>query len=215
MSDIISEFFRMPQRTLLGYLFRRHGGGWLTGAIAGAIGLVIISIILKDIRFVILALMCFFIILPMAMAFLYLNYSLKPGIAFNTLPHAVGLSEEGIEILILKQQAEPESKPGKKKRKKRKSLFEDMDDPESHPIQSDEESEPEKEDIIVRRIIPFNKIGGYEALMNSVIIKLGNDKISVASDEGFIFLPASAFSAAEELKIFLENLYKSLSTKEC
>lgn len=84
-----TEIFKMPQKSLVSALIVIYGKWYIIMAAAGLAALILLSIILWDIRFVIVTLMYLFIILPMLMAILYINYALSPDIAFNILPHNI------------------------------------------------------------------------------------------------------------------------------
>ncbi len=225
-----SGVFRMPQRILLNHLFRKHGRWWLLVTAAAVVGFISAAFILGDVRFAILALMFAFIIFPMAMAFIYINFSLKPDIAFNSIPHSVKLTDERIQISIFPEiTPKEEDKNQKKKRKKRakKSLWEDDEDPNSEDRRgTDPESRPgplqeagsenngeekkvaEDKPAPVFKYLSFGQIGEFDALLNSVIIKI-NDNLHPErrEEEGFLFLPSSAFTSIDAFKDFIEQIY--------
>lgn len=141
-----SRVFYMPHSKMLAYLFSVHGKVWLIVAASIVIALIILSIALHDLRYVICGLMVIFIIIPMIMSFLYLNYALIPAVAFNVLPHSLQLDGDGINILIYP----------KKSASKDKEITEEEHDP-------------------VSKIIKYSDLINYTVGLDSVYFKLSGN----------------------------------------
>lgn len=165
------------------------------------------------------------------MAFLYFKYALLPDISFNTLPHSISLLPDGLLITIYPTPAKETKTPEKKrKRRKKSSLFDEEENRPDSCFQNgtsecgmaDNSSEdPSKRDQAsisatseehlpeIKRTYPYDRIGHYEVGLKEVYLDiLSSDNRTTRN--GFIYLPSSAFSSAEDLALFL-NTKKDLS----
>lgn len=223
---IETSVFRMPQRSLISYLFRRYGKGWLISAGIATAGLILCALILGDVRYAIIAMMIIFIIIPLAMAFLYLNHALKPGVSFNILPHTLSLRTNEVIVKVIKSEIDLEEKrekKSKKKKKKKLSLWEEdmasdgITSSASEDIEYLSQKESSSEPEVSYLHLPLSHIDKYEVGLNSVIIKIaGSSKISDGTNDertltdGIVYLPLSAFPSASEYSRFLNELYASI-----
>lgn len=162
----------MPQKSLVSALIVIYGKWYIIMAAVGLAALILLSIILWDIRFVIVTLMYLFIILPMLMALLYINYALSPDIAFNILPHNIS-AECGMPWENnLSEKSLPE------KRNSDKDLREN-----SININIYEYDEDGKANILRSISFPTSDLGRYIIFSNYVIILFKTRK-------GFLYLPS-------------------------
>lgn len=96
-----TERFRMGTGAYFTRLVYLHG----TRPIVIVATLFLVAFILAfalDIRFAIVAVMIAFIIVPLAMAWLYFFHGLLPGYAFNISWHILSVSPEGIEVILFR-----------------------------------------------------------------------------------------------------------------
>lgn len=89
----------MDQRDFARELIFRCGGWWLLAlSVVAVAGLV--AGITVDIGWFIIGLMVFFIVTPLALAFLYYFYGLRKEFYVNTVPHRIIVDEEGITTVM-------------------------------------------------------------------------------------------------------------------
>lgn len=87
--------FKMSSASFVKEMIFRYGGIWLGTlsmlAVAGiALGIAI------DLRWLIIALMVIFLLMPMAVAFIYYYYGLRKECYVNTVPHKLILTSDGL-----------------------------------------------------------------------------------------------------------------------
>ena len=99
----------MPSKKLLQILFLQYGIGWTVIAILGIIVFVLLGCLI-DFRFLILALIWIFLLLPLVVAFLYFFYGMDPLTAFNTMPHKILASRDSLSTLLTGEDSEKEYK---------------------------------------------------------------------------------------------------------
>lgn len=184
---MITGIIRLSQRQMLMRLFSLYGKPWLIGMSVVIAAMAIWSLAADDLRIMICALIVFFIVVPMVMAFLYINHSLSPDVAFNVLPHTVSLGENGVELTIYKstgtQDEDKEDRP--------------LDD-HSQDSQVEEKDKRDEEVVSFSRVIPYGFFGKYTVGSDCVYISI--------SDRGFMYLPLSAFKNGEEMQLFLNEM---------
>lgn len=201
-----SRVFHMPHSKMLAYLFSAYGRVWLIISGLIVIALIILSIALHDIRFLICGLMFIFIIIPMIMSFLYLNYALSPEVALNVLPHSLQLDREGVKIFIYPKSEQPKRGEGSDKDDLQESGLTPQDRKEPQDM-TDSDMKEEQPDPVVR-------FTGYADLINYTV---GLDCIYFKlKGNGFLYIPTSAFENQTQFNEFVAALceLKGLSDKK-
>lgn len=174
-----SEVYRLSQSGLLSYLARHHGKWPAVIALSIIAGLGLTAWIFADLRFLILALMVLFIVVPMIMAFLYFSYALDADVSFNVLPHSIGIDNSGIYVKIMPR------------RDKKNSTDDDYDDEE-------EIAEP------VVKFYSFSRFGRYEVGYNCLYLQIKQaDEKAESGNSGFLYLPIDIFQDVSSPEAFL------------
>lgn len=93
-----TEVFRVSAGQFISLLIRQVGWRWLIVPSIAVVVLVVAAIALAEVRLAILAMMMLFIIVPMIMALLYINYGLSGNCYINVIDHEIIFSEK--EIII-------------------------------------------------------------------------------------------------------------------
>lgn len=86
--------------------------GWMIAALAVAIVFGILSFV-ADYRFVILALIWIFIVMPLAIFLLFIIYGMQPLTTFNTVPHKLYFNTDSIAIEFISDDSERAITPKK------------------------------------------------------------------------------------------------------
>lgn len=202
--------FRMSQRSFITLLARKHGLPYAIPALIVIIALIITAVILSDLRYLILALMLLFIVIPMIAALLYINYALSPLRAFNALPHAILLAPTNIHIKIFPRKKKKNKENEDKEYGKEDAYKDSSEDKYEAELGVREENKKEKEkdedeeDTLPPTImeLPYDTISPYTAGLNNVTIPLKQGNAS-----GFLYIPLSAFPSLDSFKTFLKELY--------
>ena len=105
---VITGEIHTPAKKMLTLLSLNDGKIWLYIACIGIFVFLILGIS-TDPRFFILALMWFFLIIPMGIAFLYFYYGLRPLTVLNAVRHKVIFEGDNIQILLMENEASSES----------------------------------------------------------------------------------------------------------
>ncbi|MDE6329573.1 MAG: hypothetical protein K2L83_02555 [Muribaculaceae bacterium] len=207
--ELTSEIFRIGQGRFLSYLFMRKGRWWwvVGGAIVAA--LIAVAIVLADVRYAVLALMAIFIVMPMAIAWLYFYHALTRVTSCNTLPHSLTALEEGILVTVypsLQADAGEQSDSGQA------SDPEDMRKEESESgsrsgADADRENEQDDDPVAepVCFIIPRRLLRPYTIGVSEVIVPV--DPAPGFAGGGLLILPAAAFGGADRLGMFMKEIY--------
>lgn len=136
-----TDKFRMGGGAFAAMMFRHYGHRWAWAFAILCLAAGVAAFF--DLRWGIVVLMIVFLIIPMAMAFMYFNYGLQPVNAFNTLPHTVTLKDAGLIV---------EAFPAK-------GSDDDTDD-----------AETSKTGPSISRTIPYYRLGPVKAGLSSVVI---------------------------------------------
>lgn len=100
---------KMPAKKLLTVLFLQYGRWWAVAALAGVILFVILGVSV-NIRFLMVALIWIFLLVPLVVAFLYFYYGMDPLTAFNAIPHKLIFEDDNhIKVRISKIEKENEN----------------------------------------------------------------------------------------------------------
>ena len=174
------DIFRMPGRSFIAWLFRFHGRPWIAACATLCALLAACALIFSDLRFLILALMAVFIITPMAMAFLYINYALHPLVACNTLPHSLRLDSDSIIITVYARNTAEENK-------------ETADGEESSGRNPEIGEDGDGAGNTVQYAIPLTSFNKYYVVKSGAIFPF-----TLEGKSGFIYIPQSACKSQED-----------------
>lgn len=171
--------FRMPK----GDFARKMARFW--GLVPGLLLFMIFLIglvagIFLDIRYLIVAAMAVFILLPMVMMFLYYYHGLSKNCYFNIVDHNLSIKEDCLEITM---------------------FF-----PAVLVTETDEESAGAKEvePRVSKLTINYNDILNYRVFSDCVVYPVGKPM------SGFVWLPLSAFNDADSFRNAVASLSSKL-----
>lgn len=97
---MVSPIYKMPQREFVAYMFRERGKPFIMTASLIFLILLILGIAF-DLRWIVVALMFLFIIIPAIAAWLYFDFGMRSSTAFNVLPHSLEWNDESLVISIV------------------------------------------------------------------------------------------------------------------
>ena len=97
--DATTVRFKVPPGRMMWEMISRFGTLWIS--ILACILLLGIMVSFFDVRFLIVALMVIFIIIPMLMAMFYLNYGLREECFVNSVPHTLRHTGGGLEATLV------------------------------------------------------------------------------------------------------------------
>lgn len=199
-----SEIFRMTQRALLMRLYSMHGRGWTIGAVALVGGLTVWWLVTGDLRILICALISIFIIFPMVIAFLFINYALTQDVAFNVLPHNLTLTPSGLLLTIypFKDKVKEVEDPSDNNKNQQSGLRGREKEEKSR---REKDIEKDENQPIIRNIA-YSQIGGITLLPSAISFTLDKG--------GFLYLPESAFPSQKEFQSFIEELLNSRNLQD-
>ena len=205
-----SSIFSISQGALLGHLFRLHGRPWLIGCGVVVAALLLVALLLSDIRFAILALMIVFFIIPMVMSLLYFNYALKYDVSFNALPHSLHLTEKGVEVKIFnyKNEVELDSE---------KMSFDNLS--VGNEAETVVDNPPGDNYVLTSTLLyDYDRFSRYDVALKGVFYRIlgvepengkskkKSDVIVSAKEDGFLYIPTSAFPSAEDYNNFVRQI---------
>lgn len=185
-----SKYFRMNGGRFLREMIFRYGGIWL-GSLSMVAVIGLIFGIVVDIRWLIVALMVVFIIIPMGASFIYYYYGLRKEFYINTVLHSVAVGDDALMVRMRFP----------------------ISDAEDEKIPNDSEESSEEIETCKKREIEWKEREvsfEYKDLKPYVI---GHDSAIIpikSSAGGFIWLPLTAYESAEEMKEVLEYLDKKI-----
>lgn len=178
-----TDIFKMGAGTLVTTLLMRYGLPWLIFIAAVVVAGVVMAVAI-DLRWIILALMAVFIIMPGIVALLYISKGFDRNCVPNVIRHTVSFYPQRVCIRQYRI-VDPESEEG---------------DDESDAVQDmkDNAAEGEPEDKTKTEIlepageidIDYKDLGKYSIGVSSVTIDWGT---------GFLWLPAEAFRTPDGL----------------
>lgn len=179
---LCSEPYKMNGLRFASEMIFRYGGTWLLSLSAvGVIG--IVAGIVVDLRWLVLALMVVFIVIPMVMAYIYYYYGLRKECYVNVVEHTARIDDESIVMtLLLPSAAQVEDT--------------ESEETENNVIDcSASDSTVEKRRVDVA--FPYSDLKRLEMGMNSIVIKFKINR------KGFLWIPANAFTdEAQFVKVY-------------
>lgn len=92
-----SKVFKMGGGRFVAEMMFRYGAVWMLSLFLLALAGIVVGITV-DWRWIVVGLMVAFLIIPMAMTFMYYNYGLRKECFVNTMPHKVIVSERGLRF---------------------------------------------------------------------------------------------------------------------
>lgn len=135
-----------------------------------------------DLRFLILSAMIVFIIIPLIIGFLYYYYALDKYYRFNVVDHNITMGNKGLTITMFFP------------------LNKEEEADEENDCQTSKESHDEADYKVVKQTIDYAEIGMPTYQSKSVIYRLGK------KDNGFLWIPESAFETTGDFQKFIDNL---------
>ncbi|MCH5225621.1 MAG: hypothetical protein J1D77_06450 [Muribaculaceae bacterium] len=90
---------KMSPRKMLTLLFLNYGLPWTLTALLGAIVFIVLGLAVS-LKFIVLALLWVFLVVPLAVAFLYFYYGFEPLTTFNCMPHRICFEEDRMDVKI-------------------------------------------------------------------------------------------------------------------
>ncbi len=183
-----TERFRLGASPFFTRLVYLHG----TWPIALILVLILVAVVLAfafDSRFAIVALMVVFLIAPLAMAWLWLYWGLRPEYRFNVAWHTLRLDPDGITVTLLKP------------------VYETVDTEIEEP--EDGESTAEESRKTREKITGWER--GKEMRFERAVLGrylTGGDGITIPVNmgQGFIAVPRSIFTSEGEYSDFLNQI---------
>lgn len=100
MQPLTTTDIKMAPKKMFHVLLMRYGLFWIIFALAGIVVFVVLGCLL-NLKFLILALIWIFMILPILMAFLYFFYGLEPLTAFNCIPHKIFFRSGSLSVRLM------------------------------------------------------------------------------------------------------------------
>lgn len=179
---------KMSQSAFLNFLFLENGLIWGIIAIGAIIGFVIASFF-GGFRWLVVALMWLFIVIPMMMAYFYFFYGMKMPTAVNCIEHKITFRESSCQIII--------------PHKKRENETNESDDNEPNDIKDIDGTTSQKPTIID---LPYSS---YKEM------KLGAGCVYLLfhkPHEGFLWLPSSSFENGRKFNENLDGIISRLKT---
>lgn len=177
---------KMSQSAFLNFLFLENGLIWGLVAIGAILGFVIASFF-GGFRWLVVALMWLFIVIPMMMAYFYFFYGMKMPTAVNCIEHKITFRQSNCQIII-----------PHKKRENETNVSED------HNNIKDPEDFPTLQPTIID--IPYSS---YKEM------KLGAGCVYLLFNkpyEGFLWLPSSSFENGSQFNENLDWIISRLKT---
>ncbi len=213
LSDSVAatEVICMNRSRLIATMFYLYG--WLTLTVLGvlAVGALVAGIVI-DVRWAIVFLMVVFIVTPLLMSFLYFFHGLRPTTAANVVPHILLFGNDEFTIRILEKEKEDNSdgdsntKEECNPKEKNWSKKNSRGDEET----SNEEQDPKSDIEYVTRYefsLPYSDIERYQSGRDGFIISIKKPQ------QGFIWLPYTAFGKREEMETALKHIQTSLAAE--
>lgn len=170
METITTDIFKANGTTISRTMLTLYGKPWIAGALLFVAPLIILGFI-HDIRWIIVALMAVFVVIPMALAFLYLYYGMNKVSVINSTSHKFEFKDSGITSYIYK-------------------LSESLSNTENEGQENMESGNYEIEtrhDLMAKTEIPYSKIKGYVVGVDDVTLHTSD------SGKGFLLVPLSVF----------------------
>lgn len=199
-----SRIIKMNGMSFLTELIFRYAGIWLLVLSATAVDGLVLGIAV-DLRWFVAGLMIVFLIIPMAMAFLYYYYGLRKECFVNTVPHVISLMEDGINVKILVPDTTDDTGPDAPGNEQSSNA-----DGSSATVNSEASgtlgSAPSFREIRTE-FFPFSAMLPMRIGHDSAIIPFAPPA------KGFIWIPADAFDSADSLADILE--YIDTHIKKC
>lgn len=159
-----SKEYRMGSGRFASELLFRYGGWWLLLLSMTAVAGIVLGICM-DLRWMVVGLMTVFVVIPMALAFLYYYYGFRRECFVNTIPHKIDVSADGITVLL------------------RISAPERTESADPDSFSENVDAGPQYR----REFFPFSAMSSYRIGNNSVIIPFRSPA------KGFLWIPADAY----------------------
>lgn len=177
-----SKVFKMNAVRFGRELVFRYAGIWLVTLLVVALAGLAAGVSV-DFRWLIIALMIVFIVIPMLLFFFYYGYGLRRECYVNALPHSIIISDRGITAeLVLPN--------------RRKSTEE-----------ADKDGNNEEDIKRVEEFFPYDMMSEFNIGLNSAIIPLRG------KGKGFLWIPKYAFEKTEDYFHAMNYIEKRIASK--
>jgi len=188
-----SRIFKMGHGNMILTLLTRYGMVWMAvAAVAVAAGIILGLLI--DLRWITVALMIVLILIPAACSFLYIGKGFSPNCVINIVPHTIRFTDDSLVIQKFKV-----SIPDDYTDSGNALEIEDTDNKKK----SDKGKDSEDLEQAGTTVISYKELGKYI---------VGNSSVTLTWGDGFIWIPADAFSDSETLPAAITLINNSRHT---
>lgn len=149
--------------------------------------------IFLDIRWLILAMMTVFLVIPMATAFLFFYYGLNRISVINSISHDLEFSDSGIKASLFDKIPDHNRPDG------------DSDKPDGDSDNSGEDTNEYK--LRSQTDIPYSSVRSFSAGISDAIL------YTDFQGKGFLIIPLSSFSGSDQFTKAIEIVAKSMGRK--
>lgn len=170
METITTDIFKASGTSISRTMLMLYGKPWIAGAFLLVTPLVVLGF-MHDTRWIIVALMAIFVVIPMLLAFLYLYYGMNKVSVINSTSHKFEFKDSGITSYIYKLS---------------EHIHLSEDSEENQPADSEYAIET-RHDLMAKSEIPYSKIRGYVVGVDDVTLHTSD------SGRGFLVVPLSVF----------------------
>lgn len=171
METITTDIFKASGTSISRTMFMLYGKPWLVGALLLVTPLIVLGCI-HDMRWIVVALMAVFIVIPMVLAFLYLYYGMNKVSVINSTSHKFEFKDSGITSYIYKLT---------------ETITRNADHDSMDELDNMGYTVETRHDLMAKSEIPYSKIRGYVVGVSDVTLHTDE------SGKGFLLVPLSVF----------------------
>lgn len=206
MSNIRTSVFKVSSAHICRTMLMLYGRPWIIGAAILVIPMVGLGIFL-DIRWLILAMMTVFLVIPMATAFLFFYYGLNRISVLNSISHDLEFSDSGIKASLFDKIPDHNRPDGESDKPDG-----DSDRPDGDSDKPDGDSDNSGEDTNEYKLrsqtdIPYSSVRSFSAGISDAIL------YTDFQGKGFLIIPLSSFSGSDQFTKAIEIVAKSMGRK--
>lgn len=199
MSNIRTSIFKVSSAHICRTMLMLYGTPWMIGAAILVLPMIGLGIFL-DIRWLILALMTVFLVIPMATAFLFFYYGLNRISVINSISHDLEFSDTGIKASLFDKMPDHTRPDG------------DSGKPEDDSGKSEDDSGKSEDDANKYKLrsqtdIPYSSVRSFSAGISDAIL------YTDFQGKGFLIIPLSSFSGSDQFTKAIEIVAKRKGRK--